>query len=292
MVFSGRAGAIRRFQIERKRVRALGIVAGLLAVLAPLLLVDYVRLRFVAVEKDRLSHETRLQRAELDEYAAKVGQISEALGRVAQLDRKLRVMADLDPANALALPGIGGIEGGLEPLQMAALSPQGRRQRILEQFSQLEGAAAEQGQRLEQLVSHLEEQTARLAATPSIAPARGWITSDFGYRTSPFTGTREFHRGVDIAARKGTPIVSPAQGRVHYVGEHKALGKTVVLRHGYGIETVYGHLSEVGVKTGELVKRGQTVALMGNTGRSTGPHLHYQVQVNGVPVDPQNYILD
>lgn len=293
MLFSGQAGAIRRVQVPRQWIRMALVAAGIVAVLTPLLLVDYVRLRMVAVDRDRLALESAEQLQELEEYAAKIGQISEHLSRVAKLDRKLRIMTDLDPANPLPLPGIGGLEGeGLEPLQVAALSPQGRRQRILQGFSRLEEAAVTQADQLTQLIGHLEEKTARLAATPSITPARGWVTSTFGYRMSPFTGKRELHRGLDIAARKGTAILSPAEGRVRSVSEHRALGKAIVIRHGYGIETVYGHLSEIQVKPGQVVKRGEKIALMGNTGRSTGPHLHYQVQVNGVPVDPQNYMLD
>ena len=210
-----------------------------------------------------------------------------------RLDRKLRIITDLDPEDPLPLPGIGGLEGdGLEPVRVAALTRRHRKRRMLEGLDRLEAAAEAQGQRLEELIAHLEARTARLGATPSLAPTRGWVTSDFGYRSSPFTGTREFHRGLDIAGRVGTPIVAPAEGRVRYVGEHPALGQTVILRHGYGLETVYGHLSEVAVKAGQKVKRGEIIARMGNTGRSTGPHLHYQVQAKGVPVNPRNYILD
>ena len=90
----------------------------------------------------------------------------------------------------------------------------------------------------------------------------------------------------------GTPILAPADGEVRFVGSQRALGNTLILEHGYGVETVYGHLSEVLVERGQKVKRGERVALMGTTGRSTGPHLHYQVEVNGAPKNPQNYILD
>jgi murein DD-endopeptidase MepM/ murein hydrolase activator NlpD len=142
------------------------------------------------------------------------------------------------------------------------------------------------------LITHLEDQTARLLATPSIAPTKGWATSGFGYRTSPFTGNREHHRGLDIAGRSGTAVKAPSDGKVVYVGRKRALGNTVVIRHGYSIETIYGHLSEVLVKPGQKVERGEMIARMGSTGRSTGPHLHYQVEVNKKAVNPRNYILD
>ena len=86
--------------------------------------------------------------------------------------------------------------------------------------------------------------------------------------------------------------MAPADGQVRYVGKHKTLGNSIIVRHGYGIETIYGHLEEIGVTRGQRVKRGEAIGAVGNTGRSTGPHLHYQVQVNGTPVNPRNYILD
>ena len=131
-----------------------------------------------------------------------------------------------------------------------------------------------------------------LAATPSVTPTKGWVTSGFGYRSSPFTRNREFHRGIDIAGRVGTSVVAPADGRVRFVGSKRSLGNSIVLEHGYGIESLYGHLSELGVKVGQRVRRGEQIGAMGSTGRSTGPHLHYQVEVNGAPVNPRNYILD
>jgi murein DD-endopeptidase MepM/ murein hydrolase activator NlpD len=293
MLFSGQAGAVRRIQIARERLRKLAVLGGVIALLVPLLLVDYVRLRVVAEDRERLLSETTHQRRELSEYAERMQQISDRLVLVGRLDRKLRIMTDLDPENPLPLPGIGGIEGdALESIEVAMLTRQSRKGRMMDGLNRLEDAAEAHASRLEELVLHLDDQTARLASTPSIAPARGWFTSVFGYRTSPFTGKREFHRGIDIAARKGTPILAPAAGRVRHVSEHKALGKMVIIRHGYGIETVYGHLAEHRVKPGDPIERGQTIGLMGNTGRSTGPHVHYQVQVNGVPVDPQNYMLD
>ena len=293
LVMAGGAGKVRRFYIPRSRLRRATYVAGAIGILLPLLGLDYFLLRAEVRELEPLRHETATQREELQEYAGWMQQISERLIQVSRLDRKLRVITSLDPAEPVPLPAVGGLEGEeLEPVQVAALTRRQRRLRMLEGLKYLEAAAEAQGRRLEELISHLEDQTARLTATPSISPTRGWMTSDFGYRTSPFTGMREFHRGVDIAARSGTPVVAPAEAQVRYVGDHRTLGKTMILRHGYGIESIYGHLYEISVKSGQRVKRGEAIGAIGNTGRSTGPHLHYQIQVNGVPVDPRNYILD
>ena len=120
----------------------------------------------------------------------------------------------------------------------------------------------------------------------------GWTTSSFGYRISPFTGRREFHKGFDIANRKGTPIISTADGMIAFAGPKGLLGNMVAIDHGHGMVTRYGHIHEIIKKRGERVKRGETIALVGNTGRSTGPHLHYEVRLNGVAVNPVNYFLN
>jgi murein DD-endopeptidase MepM/ murein hydrolase activator NlpD len=138
----------------------------------------------------------------------------------------------------------------------------------------------------------LKEQKSLLASTPSIKPTEGWLSSGFGYRISPFTNQREFHKGLDIATRIGTPVIAPADGLIVFVGREGHLGKTVTINHGYNMVTRYGHLNNFKVKKGEHVKRTQIIGEVGNTGRCTGPHLHYEVQLNGIPVNPLQYILN
>ena len=289
----GPAGTIRRFHLHRSWIRR-GIAGAVVLLAAALMLcVDYVNVRRGILELDGLRAETRSQREQLMDYADEMELIAGQLAAINRLDRKLRVITNLDPSDPLPLPGIGGVQGEmLEAHQLTGLTRQRRHQRMMESLGRLSEAAESGEKSLVGLIEHLEDQTAQLVRTPSIVPTKGWVTSSFGYRTSPFTGNREFHRGVDIAARKGTPIIAPADAKVRYAGQRRHLGNTIVLRHGYGVETVYGHLAELEVKRGQTVQRGETIALMGTTGRSTGPHLHYQVEVNGVPVNPRNYILD
>ena len=160
------------------------------------------------------------------------------------------------------------------------------------QVEQLEHVSIYQNKSFESLLEKLEDQRNFLASTPAIKPTTGWISSSFGYRKSPFTGRREFHSGLDIATRLGTPIVATADGVVNYVGRKGLLGNLVTINHGHGIITRYGHISKALVKRGAKVKRGETIALIGSTGRSTGPHVHYEVRLNGVPVNPKKYIID
>jgi len=142
------------------------------------------------------------------------------------------------------------------------------------------------------LYEFLKNQKRRLATTPSTWPVRGQLSSGFGNRRSPFNGKREFHKGIDIAAGINMPIVAPADGIVSAISQDRISGKMLCIDHGNGVETMYAHLQKITVKEGRQVKRGDMVALVGNTGRSTGPHLHYEVRLKGVSVNPINYISD
>ena len=131
-----------------------------------------------------------------------------------------------------------------------------------------------------------------LAALPSRWPIRGVVNSEFGRRISPWTGAPEQHSGLDIAAEIGTPVKAPAPGVVVFTGTMPDYGTTLVLDHGNEVKTLYGHLQNVQVLQGQKVERGQQIALSGNTGRTSGPHLHYEITVRGQPVNPRGYLWD
>jgi murein DD-endopeptidase MepM/ murein hydrolase activator NlpD len=131
-----------------------------------------------------------------------------------------------------------------------------------------------------------------IAQLPTQWPVRTAIVSEFGMRRDPFTNDREFHQGIDITATHGTPVKSPAAGAIALAGNHGGYGLAVIVDHGSGVQTLYGHLSRVSVKHGERVARGQLLGHAGNTGRSTGSHLHYEVTVGGRPVNPRSYLWD
>ncbi len=130
-----------------------------------------------------------------------------------------------------------------------------------------------------------------IASIPSQWPTKGWLSSAFGNRRSPWTGKREFHSGLDIANWKGTPVHAPGDATVKFAGNGNGNGKYIVLDHGQGLTTLYGHLSKIHVVKGQKVRRDQLIANIGNTGKSTNPHLHYEMKLNGVPFDPRRHLL-
>jgi murein DD-endopeptidase MepM/ murein hydrolase activator NlpD len=145
---------------------------------------------------------------------------------------------------------------------------------------------------IHKLDQYLLDKESFLSSTPTILPADGWITSYFGQRISPYLGKLKMHEGLDVGAPYGTPVHAPADGIVTFSGEKAGFGKFVQVDHGYGIETIYAHNQSLSVRAGQKVKRGTLLAAVGNTGHSTGPHLHYEVRVNGIAVDPLYFILE
>ena len=161
-----------------------------------------------------------------------------------------------------------------------------------EQTRQLELASGKQHEGFESLFNFLQDQRTLLSSTPAIRPVKGWTTSGFGNRKSPFTGLPEFHKGLDIATRMATPVIATADGIISFTGTKGLLGRVAVIDHGHGIVTRYGHLNKIFKKRGEAVKRGDIIARVGISGRTTGPHVHYEVLLNGIPVNPIKYILN
>ncbi|HEY5037607.1 MAG TPA: M23 family metallopeptidase [bacterium] len=150
--------------------------------------------------------------------------------------------------------------------------------------------AAQQEVSFKEISTFLDKQRSILAATPSIWPVKGWVTSGFGKRASPLTGEPGRHMGVDIANEANTPIRVTADGIVTYAGWETGYGRLVAIEHGYGYSTRYGHCARIEIKVGDEVKRGQIIGYVGTTGRSTGCHVHYEVRIHGMPVDPEKYL--
>jgi murein DD-endopeptidase MepM/ murein hydrolase activator NlpD len=159
-------------------------------------------------------------------------------------------------------------------------------------YTQVKDIVSNIEKNIHELDQYLLDKDSFLNSTPTILPADGWITSYYGQRISPYLNKLKMHEGLDVGAPYGTPVYSPADGIVTFSGVKAGFGKFVQVDHGYGIETIYAHNQSLHVRAGEKVKRGNLLSAVGNTGHSTGPHLHYEVRVNGIAVDPLYFILD
>ena len=242
--------------------------------------------------------EIQLQRKQIQEFAAEINALKAQLMALNDFEKKIRIIANIEKNNESE--NIFGV-GGSIPEDLDAQIPLKEKHNSLmrdmhEQIEQLSRASGSQQEEFEFLLRSLQDQQNLLASTPAIRPVsrgvKSWVTSRFGYRKSPFTGRREFHKAYDIAARQGTPVLATADGVVTFSGKKGFLGQTITIDHSHGMVTRYGHCSKLLKKRGEKVKRGETIALLGNTGRSTGPHVHYEVRLNGMPVNPEKYILN
>src|SRR5690606_26364999 len=159
-------------------------------------------------------------------------------------------------------------------------------------FNVIKDLVSEMEVKIHQIDKSLLDKESMLKSTPTILPSKGWITSYFGQRLSPTAGYIKMHEGIDIGAPVGAPIVAPADGIVTFSGTKPGFGNFVQIDHGYGIETLFAHASKTVARAGQRVARGDPVALVGNTGYSTGPHLHYEVRVNGIAVDPLYFVIE
>jgi len=234
-------------------------------------------------------------KAQVDFFARRINELTDQLTELKESNTRIKVLANLNVHPGITVrQGVGGPDPEIAALTTNSLDE--ARKQVIEKMHRdlqvLELRLVDEQQQSNLLQDYLEEQKAVLNFTPSIRPVRGWISSGYGYRRSPFTGKREFHRGLDIVNRKGTPVVATADGRVKFAGHNGGYGKLVVIDHGMGVESKYGHLYRIEVKVGEKVIRGQEIGVLGNTGRSTGPHLHYEIVVNKHTVDPRRYFID
>jgi len=285
------------------RLFAAGLVAVFLAV--GYIIYDYYNLRETTshlqnreVYLSSQMDEIHLQRKQIQEFASEINALKAKLLALNNFEKKIRIIANIEDTNES--DNIFGV-GGSIPDDLDAQLPLKEKHNSLmrdmhEQIEQLSRASGSQQEVFESLMRSLEDQQNLLASTPAIRPVsrgvKSWITSRFGYRKSPFTGKRELHKGYDIAGRQGTPILATADGVVTFAGRKGLYGKVIVIDHGHGMVTRYGHNSKLLKKSGDKVKRWETIALMGNTGRSTGPHVHYEVHLNGIPVNPEKYIIN
>ncbi len=282
MVIPEGSHQVRRFGVRLSVLK--GIAAAAVVVVLGLagLIADYVLTNLDRHEFARLQVENLSQREELHRLVVKLEELRQEIVVLAQNDAKVRVMAKLSAPKSDSMVGVGG-PATQEDVNREFSDIQ---QRIDEVRRQIDLRRESQ----EEIQGILNDQRSLLAAKPVGWPVKGWLTSSFGMRRDPFNGRRKMHEGLDIAARTGTSVVATADGIVSSVKTEPGYGKVVIVDHGYGYRTIYGHNSRYYVNVGQRVRRGERLAAVGNTGRSTGSHVHYEIRLNGVPVNPHKYL--
>ena len=224
----------------------------------------------------------------LNAMAVRLGELQAQVMRLDGLGERLAKVAGLKPQELPSLqtaaPGRGGAESSLPSRQLSVTD-------FADLVNKLSLQVEQRSDQLGVLEALLVQDSANRKFLPTYAPIiDGWYSSNFGYRIDPFTGQQSFHEGIDFPAEVGTPIVAAASGKVVSAGWHPQYGKMLEIDHGNGLMSRYAHTSKLLVGEGDLVVRGQQVAQVGSTGRSTGPHLHFEVRLNGVPQNPARFL--
>jgi murein DD-endopeptidase MepM/ murein hydrolase activator NlpD len=243
------------------------------------------------VERQEFAQRDRYMHENLDAMATKVGDLQAKLVHMEAVSERLAGMAGIKPEELkrMETPAPGGQGGALPTLRNAPLAVNSfdELNQITERMQALSDRNADV---LTLIESHLFEKRLEALMIPSSAPVNGPVGSGFGFRSDPFTGSTALHTGLDFPSSVGTPIMAAAGGVVISAGPHPQYGQMVEVDHGNGLVTRYAHTSRMLVKQGDLVKRGQLIANVGSTGRSTGPHLHFEVLVEGVQQDPAKFL--
>jgi murein DD-endopeptidase MepM/ murein hydrolase activator NlpD len=294
IVVPDRQSEVRRFRLRRAWIVQALVGVAVLFLTGVGLAVHYGSVVSEAQENPALRDENLKLKSEIAVIREQLAHVQGTLDRVERFDQKLRAITLLsDPQRNLAMgPTEAAPTMGSGDNQFVRSSGQESPAALAAKLDKLSAEATRQEQSLQELQAYFAGQKSLLASVPSVWPTRGWVTSDFGSRVDPYTSERVMHAGIDIAGPHGKEIIAPSDGTVVFSGLEGGYGNVIVIDHGYGIKTRYGHLASLKVKAGERVKRGDLIAAMGNTGRSTGPHLHYEVRVNGIAQNPRKFILD
>ena len=282
-----KGGGVRRlFTYRRWMFLALLAALGLLVAAGAYLW--QTRLDLKALGNRRLEVLGRLaeQKAQSLRLVERARGLGEEVARIASFNAKLGTMLDTpsDQGDPGAVPRLRAASGPTSDEEL------GRR--LVDFLEAVGGRLAAEELMQQDLEAALAERKLEFLAKPSLWPTKGYITSGFGRRPSPFGRGGDFHNGVDIKVPTGTPVVAAGAGRVTDVGRVSGYGLRIVISHDYGLETIYAHLKKAEVTPGDAVKRGQRIGLSGNSGRTTGAHLHYEVHADGTPVNPRLYLLD
>ncbi len=294
LVFGQKTSKTRHLRVHKKTFKIAFYLFTFLFLSTTFFFCDYIQLRKKAFELARLRQETETQKSQIRFFSGRIEDLEKQLSKLKDLDKKIRIIANLEKGQeTTSVAGIGGPSpSDIRDKLKGEKDEEGLVRQMRTDIERLQSEAVSREESLFELEKLLQSKKEMLVHTPSIWPTMGWVTSGFGFRTDPFTGLTQMHEGLDISNRVGTAIVAPADGIISDVGNDWVHGKMLVISHGFGMTTSYSHLSKVTVRVGQKVKRDDKVAEIGLTGRTTGPHLHYEVKLNGISANPMRYILN
>jgi murein DD-endopeptidase MepM/ murein hydrolase activator NlpD len=311
MIVPEKTTQVRKILVPAWVVRLGAVAVAVLIVLIGVMVANYGYVMSQVGENNELKTENRRLRQSVQVFKSKMGTLESAMERVKTFSTRLKVITGAEDRGGVAalmqnipdaatnvgapkeVPSeVAAIEAELDPRDPEHAELQKQYQELDLKISTMTAESLTLEQGLQDQYEHLVDQKAFLAALPTRKPAIGYFTSGFGIRKAPLGGKIKMHEGLDIANHPGTPIKATADGVVTFAATKAGYGQTVILDHGYGLQTWYAHTRKMLVKNGAKVRRGDSIALLGNSGRSTGPHCHYEVRVNGIPVDPLSYILE
>jgi murein DD-endopeptidase MepM/ murein hydrolase activator NlpD len=278
----------KNISFSKKTIKIASGLAVVVFLMLTVFLIDYFTMNVTRQKYKTLLDENDHQNQAIAQYKETVDKLQTTIDHYESYAKKLNVMAGLKSEDPIeGEPGVGG------PSENQEISDLNSSQRVdLGNLHDISQKAEQIEKNLNTLASFFEDQALELASTPTIMPTKGYMSSAFGWRDDPFTGKRAFHQGIDIATHHGNPIYATADGVVIQARSDKIGGKTIKIKHMFGYTTVYCHLSEYLVKVGQKVKRWDTIGLVGSTGKARGPHVHYEVHLNGKALNPYNYILE
>lgn len=290
MIIPNRKSGVKKISVPKSFIRNI-LIAFVLIILVTLYVVyDYASIKRDRAELARLRQQTKEQSQQFKELAMKIESFAERMEELRQVDKKIRTLAyETNRGRKIPL-GIGGSDNDIKIKSLLDQDQQKLIAGLRRGIEKLNEDAGEREKSFTELLSFLHEQKSILACTPSIWPVKGWVTSEFGARPSPFRSGIEFHKGLDISTRFGNAVVAPADGIIVMSVYNSEDGNFVKIDHGRGLATGFAHLSKRVVSEGKRVKRGDVIGYVGDTGRSTGSHLHYAVFINGMPVNPRKYL--
>jgi murein DD-endopeptidase MepM/ murein hydrolase activator NlpD len=295
----------RQIKISRWIVRSLVSATLLISLMLGYLVYDYTQLRALRNSYQAIATENQGLRGEANLLLSNLQEVKRSLKRVQDYSEKLGELTQIKVKRFSSHTGIGPLspqDYSHAKKEVAAAEDQQHIpagidldkllfRTVFENMKQVGNNANQNALRLQRLLSTLSQQKSLLASVPSISPLDGWVTSSFGSRESPFTKEHDVHMGLDIAAPVGSPFYAPADGVVIFSGKKDGFGNFIMIAHGYGVISRFGHNAENLVEPGQKVVRGEQIGTVGMTGRTTGPHLHYEVMLNGANVDPSRFIL-